>query len=195
MHLDPQVAALGFQHPQSLPLGTQAPLVQSLGPLQPPEGLAAMLRWDLLVSELLPHLVSHLPLVVPHLVVEGSADLHSSHQLLALLVQQHQAMPLVRQHSKAAMPLVVQLSNQALLEDLSRPQDLEEDLGALGHLLAPLLQLNPLHRQILACGQCADNASVKPVYQTYDIDNKRHCACVLHCKQIICAQPVVEILR
>jgi len=52
---------------------------------------------------------------------------------------------------------VVQLSNQALLEDLSRVQALEEDLGALGLLLAALPQLNLLRRQILACGQCVDD--------------------------------------
>ena len=40
-------------------------------------------------------------------VAEGSADLHSSHQLSALLVRQQQATPLEQQHSRAAMPLVV----------------------------------------------------------------------------------------
>lgn len=161
MHLDPQVAALGFQHPQALPLGPQAPLEQSLGPLQPLEGLAAMPRWGLLDLEQLPHLVHHLLLVVQHLVVEGSAGLHSSHQLLALLVQQQQAMPLEQQHSKVAMPLVVQLSSQALLEDLSRVQGLEEDLGALGLLLAALPQPNLLHRQTLACGPCVDDVTLR----------------------------------
>ena len=72
MHLDPQVAALGFQHPQALPLGPQAPLELSLGPLQPLEGSAAMLRWDLLVSEQLPHLVHHLPLVEQLLVSQST---------------------------------------------------------------------------------------------------------------------------
>ncbi len=90
-------------------------------------------------------------------VAEGSAGLHSNHRLSALLVRQQQAMPLEQQHSRAAMPLVVQLSNQALLEDLSRVQGLEEDLGALGLLLAALPQLNLLRRQILACGQCVDD--------------------------------------
>jgi len=110
-------------------------------------------------------------------VAEGSADLHSSHHLLALLVQQQQAMPLVQQHSKAAMPLVVQLSNQALLEDLSRVQALEEDLGALGLLLAALPQLNLLHSRTLPCGPCADDFTVTSVNQKYVIDHKRHRAC------------------
>jgi len=99
-------------------------------------------------------------------VAEGSADLHSSHHLLALLVQQQQA-----------MPLVVQLSNQALLEDLSRVQALEEDLGALGLLLAALPQLNLLHSRTLPCGPCADDFTVTSVHQKYVIDHKRHRAC------------------
>ncbi len=110
-------------------------------------------------------------------VAEGLADLHSSRQLSGLLVRQQQAMPLEQQHSRAAMPLVVQLSNQALLEDPSRVQGLEEDLGALGVLLAALPQLNLLHRQILACGQCADNVIVISVHQMHDTDHNRHCAC------------------
>ena len=73
LHLDPQVAALGFQHPQALPLGPQAPLEQSLGPLQPLEGSAAMPRWGLLDLEHLPHLVHHLLLVVQHLVSQSTS--------------------------------------------------------------------------------------------------------------------------
>ena len=103
--------------------------------------------------------------------------MHSSHQLSALLVRQQQAMPLEQQHSKAAMPLVVQLSNQALLEVVSRVQGLEEDSGALGLLLAALPQLNLLDRQTLACGQCADDVTVTSVHQKCDIDHNRHCAC------------------
>ncbi len=63
MHLDPQVAALGLQHPQALPLGPLAHLEQYLGPLRPLESLAAMPRWNLLVLELLHHseLLHHLP--------------------------------------------------------------------------------------------------------------------------------------
>jgi len=73
MHLDPQVAAMGFQHPQALPLGPQVPLEQHLGPLQPLEGSAAMSRWGLLVLEHLPHLVHHLHLVVEHLVSQSTS--------------------------------------------------------------------------------------------------------------------------
>lgn len=78
MHLDPRVAALGFQHPQAMPLGPQAPLEQYLGALQPLEGLAAMPRWDLLVLEQLPHLVRHLPLVVQHLVSQSTSPVSRS---------------------------------------------------------------------------------------------------------------------
>jgi len=72
MHLDPQVAALGLRHSQALPLGPLAHLEQHLGLLHPPEGLAAMPRWNLLVSELLPHL-RHLPSVVQHLVSQSTS--------------------------------------------------------------------------------------------------------------------------
>ncbi len=101
-------------------------------------------------------------------VGEGSAGLHSSHQLSVLLVRQHQAMPLEQQHSRAAMPLVVQLSSQALLEGLSRVQGLEEGLGTSGLLLAALPQLNLLRRPILACGQCADDVIVISAHKKHD---------------------------
>lgn len=73
--------------------------------------------------------------------------MHSSHHLLSLPAQQQQA-----------MPLVVQLSNQALGKHLRRVHALQEDLEALGLLLAALPQLNLLHSQALACGICADDA-------------------------------------
>ena len=103
--------------------------------------------------------------------------MHSNHRLSALLVRQQQAMPLEQQHSKVAMLLVVQLSSQLLLADLSRVQGLEEDLGALGLLLAALPQLNLLRRQILACGRCADDVIVISVHQMCAIDRNCHCAC------------------
>ncbi len=53
-------------------------------------------------------------------VAEGSPVLHSSHHLLALPAQQQQAIALVQQHSKAAMPLVQHLSKPDLSRYMSR---------------------------------------------------------------------------
>ncbi len=126
-------------------------------------------------------------------VGEGSAGLHSSHQLSVLLVRQHQAMPLEQQHSRAAMPLVVQLSSQALLEGLSRVQGLEEGLGASGLLLAALPQLNLLRRPILACGQCADDVIVISAHKK--LAWQLRLCMQLPCKRIIYAQPVFQTDR
>ena len=73
------------------------------------------------------------------------------------LEEQRQAMPLVLRHSKAATPLGLQPSKEAVLELRSRVQGLVEGLEVLGQLVAALPQSPLLRPALAACGACADD--------------------------------------
>ena len=73
------------------------------------------------------------------------------------LEEQHQAMPLGLQHSKAAMPLGLQHSKEVVSELRSRVEGSVEALVALGQLVAALHKSRLLSPALGACGACADD--------------------------------------
>ena len=73
------------------------------------------------------------------------------------LEERLQAMFLVLQRSKAAMPLGLQHSKEAVLELRRRVEGLVEGLAALGQLVAALPQSPLLRPALAACGACADD--------------------------------------